>query len=356
MEQLRIVNLNKSGPNYILENQQGRNSPGEVSNAARILHDRMGFDIQLTWNNEVPKSLLLGKLNGLVFRVLGFPLTLNNLRFIVGKSHGRDIVCANADTWMYQLGAVRAFGGLRNMRAIAVSYGLAERLQEKRPLQRALAINVLNKLDAIVVHSKVELKDLQTLGLSKIAYIAYGVDTSFWKPMRSFSDGNLIFSPGTHPRRDWGTLIRACGYPLTLAGTKSSVEMRGLPRNVQVVKFAYGDYSIVQSLFNQAKCVMVPLQQSRAIAGEATVLQAMAMQRPVIVTKTQGSSPDIIRNGETCFGVPAGDISALRDALTRVWRGGQQVDAIARRGQEIVFERFNAERYASDWANFYHSL
>ena len=70
-----------------------------------------------------------------------------------------------------------------------------------------------------------------------------------------------------------------------------------------------------------------------------TLVEAMAMGRPVVATRS-GGPDDIVVDGETGYLTPVGDASALADALIRMWSDPAAARAMGRRGRERAHAQF----------------
>lgn len=69
------------------------------------------------------------------------------------------------------------------------------------------------------------------------------------------------------------------------------------------------------------------------------LLEALRFERPVVASDV-GGIPDVVRNGETGWLVPAGNASALADAIDRLAEDPVRARAVAARGRADVRERF----------------
>jgi glycosyltransferase involved in cell wall biosynthesis len=77
-----------------------------------------------------------------------------------------------------------------------------------------------------------------------------------------------------------------------------------------------------------------------------TILEAMALSRPVIASDV-GGIPEMIEDGVTGLLVPPRDPQALAAAIVRLLRDHPLADTLARAGHDLVHERFCIERMVS---------
>ncbi|MBV9172335.1 MAG: glycosyltransferase family 4 protein [Chloroflexi bacterium] len=171
---------------------------------------------------------------------------------------------------------------------------------KKRPFFRWLRVH--SHIDCIALHSsrQYELAS-ETLGISKdrLALVPYQVDASFWQ-REPVLEERLICSAGLE-FRDYPTLMRAVegldvkvviGAASHWSKRRNSAQARQLPPNVEVSAF---DYLELRRLYSRSALVVVPLDETDFQAGVTTILEAMSMGKPVIVTHTQGQT-DVVED------------------------------------------------------------
>jgi glycosyltransferase involved in cell wall biosynthesis len=77
--------------------------------------------------------------------------------------------------------------------------------------------------------------------------------------------------------------------------------------------------------------------------GPYTVIEAMAMERPVVTTNV-GMVPDVVRSGEHALVVEPGDAVALATNVLRLLDDPPLRDRLAAAGRQLAVERFSEER------------
>jgi glycosyltransferase involved in cell wall biosynthesis len=77
-----------------------------------------------------------------------------------------------------------------------------------------------------------------------------------------------------------------------------------------------------------------------------TVLEAMALSRPVVASNV-GGIPEMITDGETGLLVPPHDPAALARAIVRLLKDHQLADTIGRAGHDLVHDKFCVEMMVS---------
>jgi glycosyltransferase involved in cell wall biosynthesis len=205
----------------------------------------------------------------------------------------------------------------------------------------------------VLVHSRVQLKiAIESLGFSQssAAFVPYYADARFWCPQPVLPQ-RLIVSAGRE-HRDYATLAAAVKdlpvQTVIAAGSLFSPAARcrlpeAMPANVTV---GMRSPRALRELYAQAEVVVVPLIPSDFQAGVTTILEAMAMAKPVVVTATEGQG-DIVIDGETGVLVPPDDAPALRAELRRLLADPAERRRLGANAREAVLARFNLPIYAA---------
>jgi glycosyltransferase involved in cell wall biosynthesis len=162
----------------------------------------------------------------------------------------------------------------------------------------------------------------------QVVLTPFMVDTRYFAPdavatvARPANGRPLVCSAGLE-FRDYPTLVEAArglDADVVLAAASPWSRRRDssagvdLPDNVEVRRLGFAD---LRTLYADADVVVVPVVETDFQAGITTILEAMAMGKPVICTRTTGQI-DTIVDGETGIYVPPGDPVALRGAIERL--------------------------------------
>jgi glycosyltransferase involved in cell wall biosynthesis len=114
---------------------------------------------------------------------------------------------------------------------------------------------------------------------------------------------------------------------------RSQVVTLGLEGHVHFTGFQEAVYGTLAAL---TVYVHPALMEGFGIA----VLEAMAMERPVVATVT-GGLPEIVQSGETGLLVPPGDVDALAEAVLALLRDPARATAMGNAGRSRVDELFS---------------
>lgn len=157
-----------------------------------------------------------------------------------------------------------------------------------------------------------------------VEHIQFHADAAFYRPMPAIAEDESQICAAGLEWRDYPTLIEAT-RPLTdlkvrLAAASpwskhvDETQKGELPAHVEARRYEYGE---LRTLYARSFAVAVPLYENDFQAGITTILEAMAMGKPVIVTRTQGQT-DVIIDGETGLYVAPGDSDGWRRAILRL--------------------------------------
>jgi glycosyltransferase involved in cell wall biosynthesis len=220
------------------------------------------------------------------------------------------------------LAALMRCFGRRSARHMMITHVLS--VPKKLFVMRLLRLAPL--IDCFIVYCSAQRDHLmRDLGVpsGRILLSTFMVDSQFFSRQHvSERPARMICAAGLE-RRDYRTLLQAVqglDVRVVIAAASpwskwpDSSRSTTLPDNVEIRKF---DHFELRQLYADAALVVVPLDDVDFQAGITTILEAMAMGKAVICTRTRGQSDTII-DGETGLYVPPGDVVELRSAITRL--------------------------------------
>ncbi len=217
-------------------------------------------------------------------------------------------------------------------------------------------LNTFKKnLHAVVTWSSVQRKALiERLNFprERVYLIRHYVDQVFYQPRPREDD--MICAVGAE-MRDYATLkdaVHGTGLRCHIAADHVRVpgrlrlfRDRRLPvsaiRGPADSNITVGRMSLIElrELYARSRFVVVPLMRSDTDNGVTVILEAMAMGKPVICSRTRGQV-DVIQEGVTGLYVPIGDPGALREAIMSLWQDPQRARQMGRDARAYV-EKFH---------------
>ena len=226
-----------------------------------------------------------------------------------------------------------------------------------------LPLSVLKQnLHAVVTWSSVQRRALIErirFPAERVYLIRHYVDQVFYRPRPAEED---MFCAVGAEMRDYATLVKAlrgtglrCHIATDHVRTPGQLRMlndRRVPIS-QVVPdgdalITSGRMSLtdLRDLYARSRFVVVPLLSSDTDNGVTCILQAMAMGKPVICSRTRGQV-DVIEDGVTGLYVPVGDEVALRAAIVSLWNDPERASQIGRNARAHVERHHTLEMFTS---------
>lgn len=287
---------------------------------------------------------VLGRLTNAFVDAVGgyggdFPSAFASLR----AANRADIVFTTADTLAIPLLLLKRVGLLRSP-VVYTPIGLPERLVQVR--RRRLYASALRRARAIVTYSRAEAEWLRNwIGGGEVVFVPFGVDVEAFRPTAQEPDVDVL-SVGADPRRDFELLreiaLRRHELTFRIVATKGQIAALGpLPSYVS----AESDLSLeeVRDRLGGARVIALPVQPNSYSGATTVLLQAMAMAKPVVVSRTEAIADGYgLEDGVNCRLVEPGDLEAFERALLDALADPGDLGAKAR---EIVERNFTWERY-----------
>jgi glycosyltransferase involved in cell wall biosynthesis len=230
-----------------------------------------------------------------------------------------------------------------------------------RPFVRLPMRAFADRLQAIVTWSSVQRTyAIDELGVpaDKLYLVKHYVEQAFWSP-RDDVDTDMISSAGAE-MRDYPTLIEALrGTDLRCHIATDHVRTSRVgfgPRvHADRVTAGAGDNVTIgrrsphelRDIYARSRFVVVPLHASDTDNGVTVILEAMAMGKPVICSRTEGQV-DVIQDGVTGLFVPVGDPVALRAAMLELWNDPERALTMGRAGRAYIEKHHTLDKFCGD--------
>lgn len=202
-------------------------------------------------------------------------------------------------------------------------------------------------------------------GAAPIAVVSQGVDAQFFNPDAALSPESpwkrpyilavgaemrnyaLLFEAARRVRADF--VVQASSA--WMAGLREKVA--NLPPNVRLMTTCLS-YRALRDLYAGAALVVVPLCDTPQAAGITTILEAMAMGKAVVATRSAGL-PDVLVHGQTGL-VVDNDAQVLADGLAQLLQAPECCAALGMVGRRAVLESVTLEYHARQVAEFLVSV
>ncbi len=180
---------------------------------------------------------------------------------------------------------------------------------------------------------------------------------NYWVALKAPTrDGKYVLACGTS-HRDYKTFLKAMEklkYPGKIVaprkeisryhGTKLSSE--NCPKNVKIIFHNFDPKSWNRHLAN-SRIVVIPIRRDTLqSAGISVCLEAMALGKPVVITK--GTSTEGIITEEIAEIVEPEDYHSLANSLKKLWEDKNYRKTLSRRGRKFALALGSSERLVRD--------
>jgi glycosyltransferase involved in cell wall biosynthesis len=254
---------------------------------------------------------------------------------------------------------------------VGLPLALLCRLTARRPFAHVMIVHIMSVpkkarlyrafrlgrfIDTMIVYSAAQRRFLiERLGFpgERVVLTPFMVDTSFFSPDRVERQANsepTVSSAGLE-FRDYPTLIsaaRGLAARVVIAAASpwstraDSTHGEAIPSNVEVCRLNFVD---LRQLYAESACVVMPLQDVEFQAGVTTILEAMAMGKAVVCSRTRGQT-DIVVDGENGVYVEPGDSDGLRLALDDILDDPARAQRLGAAGRAFVVRECDVAVYA----------
>jgi glycosyltransferase involved in cell wall biosynthesis len=201
----------------------------------------------------------------------------------------------------------------------------------------------------------------------QVAFTPFMVDDHFFSPDQARNGHALTAMAGERPLicsvglefRDYPTLLEAVkdlDIQVIVAAASpwskrsDTTQGQSIPENVLVRR--YSQYEL-RDVYAASQFLVMPLYPVDFQAGVTAILEAMAMGKAVICTRTPGQT-DVIVEGETGLYVPPGDPQALHQAIRYLLDHPEEAERMGRNGRERVQREMSLDCYADRLSHSVH--
>jgi glycosyltransferase involved in cell wall biosynthesis len=221
---------------------------------------------------------------------------------------------------------------------------------------------VQSHIDRFFVYSTWQKRFIESrwqIAPERVVFTPFMVDTRFFAPDQVTPNRvsrPLICSVGLEAR-DYPTLlsaVRGLDADITIAAASpwskraDSTQNQEIPENVTVRRFTQFE---LRQLYADSRFMVMPLHNVEFQAGVTAILEAMAMGRAVICTRTPGQT-DVIVDGQTGLYVPPGDPQALRAAIERLLADPRETERMGQAGRRLVEQSMSLDCYVERLRGF----
>jgi glycosyltransferase involved in cell wall biosynthesis len=188
---------------------------------------------------------------------------------------------------------------------------------------------------------------------SRLRLLHWGIDSEFWRANGQEPGPGVVVSAGNDRHRDHRLLLSAVlGLREGNGGLRFEIATKdrlALPASVGTRHTALS-HPEMRDLYGRASVVAVATVPNHHLAGITVVLEAMACERPIVVSDTPGMS-EYVKHGETGLLVPPGDRDKFAEAIDALVREPERAREMGRAARRSIEARFSTTMLTNQLAD-----
>jgi glycosyltransferase involved in cell wall biosynthesis len=271
-----------------------------------------------------------------------------------GELNRSDVVFSTVDTVGIPL-MLLARGHVVRPPFVYAAIGLPERLVQLRSQRmERLYARALGAGATIVAYSEHEADELRRWLRAReveapVEFLPFGVDVEAFRPTGAAPDVDVV-SVGADPHRDFELLLAVARVmPTTSFLVVTTAErvrsLTGHPSNVAVETDL--PFDEMRRRLERARVVALPVRENSYSGATTVLLQAMALAKPVVVTRTAAIATGYgLEDGHNVRLVAPGEQHAFGAALEELLGDDRRARALGARARTTVAGELTWDRYA----------
>ena len=307
--------------------RRGSDGPSDFFYGARELGALEGYEVECIDLDHAPADRVTA-LVGRVFAKWLPPRTsadwIARCWRVLPRLRGADVVVATATEISFGLAFWKSLGIMQKplvgILCGAVNYPIASEIRRK------FVASLIKKFQPVLFADS-ELPEIERRfglpgGLVSVGW--FGVDDSFWTLPDDSVRREGVLAVGNDSRRDFLTLVEAAKFLPEISFTVITrrEKLPELPLNVEWRRGDWKEAPVtdeeLRALYQEAACVVVPLEECIQPSGQSVAMQAIMCGAPVVHTRTAGWwGADVLRDGVDVELVPPRDAGAMARAIKK---------------------------------------
>ena len=199
-------------------------------------------------------------------------------------------------------------------------------------LRKRIQDLIIPRVDRVIVYGRTQLDYLREHYGDQVrgVFVHHRADVRFFDPASAAQTppaaSRYILAIGDDVSRDFGTLLRACAADAPLGRLLEAQDLRcvihtGRELGTLPARVVHSNGRLshldLRDLYRHAAAVVLPLFDLVHAGGINSLVEAMAMSRPIVISRSRGIL-DYIRDGGTALTVAPGNSEELGAAVARL--------------------------------------
>ncbi|HAB65666.1 MAG TPA: hypothetical protein DCE49_16095 [Pseudomonas sp.] len=210
---------------------------------------------------------------------------------------------------------------------------------------------VVPRVDQVLVLTERQRREVESrYALRNPAQVlGFSIEDQFFRSRPPAVDQRYVLAVGDDVSRDYPTLVEACriaGLPLKLRSNMRSA----VPADAsQVSLVGRLSYQQLRELYEGATIVVVPLKAVDYPGGITAIFEAMAMSKPLVLSRT-AMTADFISDGAEGIFVEPTDPAALAASLSALWNDAPRCAALGSAARRRLERDYAYDHYIERFA------
>ncbi|NQV88717.1 MAG: glycosyltransferase family 4 protein [Parcubacteria group bacterium] len=266
-----------------------------------------------------------------------------------------DIIISTSDRVGIPLILLMKLGLIEKKPILYISIGLPKRLKKMRGIYKHFFISSLTQhVDSIVCYGWQEAQTLKELLKDKgdiVTFVPFGVQVDLFRPISEETTQHIV-SIGADPHRDFELLISIAHQipsPITIVTNAHHArvlehKLSPFPKNISIIQNLA--FEKMKDLMDSASLIVLPVKENSYSGATTTLLQAMALEKPVIVTETEAIKNGYhLKDGHNCLLVEPGNSQELLHKILLVCKNTEFARNLGKHARITATEQLS-------WKNF----
>jgi len=270
------------------------------------------------------------------------------------KVNRASVVYTTADNTGIPLVLFRYLGFLR-VPIVYSSIGLPERMERLgNSAMKKFYRAAFRKVDAFIAFGHGEAEWLgewlrEDGDRSRVHFVPFGVDTAYFKPDGKEGAATDVLSIGADWQRDYDLLVEfarrnpRCSVKIVTSADHRS-RIGDLPDNIDLMTdVPFGE---IKAILSKARVVALPVRENTYSGATTTLLQAMAMAKPVVISGVSAIRSGYgLKNGVNCMLVKPGDGEEFSKSIQHLLHRPEKATSLGEEARSHVCRSLSWDRY-----------
>lgn len=295
-------------------------------------------------------------LSQILIKLTGYGFKLDQAIISLKEINNSDVIIACSSSVALPV-ALLKFVGLVKKPLVCIHTGGAEKITN--PWVLASYKKLYCRFDRIVVFSRAEkalLINKLHLTDDRVLFFPLGIDTNFFIPAQE-KTSDYFLSVGRDLNRDFNYLFQAFkGLPINLKVVTSKRNVSGLnpPSNVEVLFDL--PYEMLRETYIKCQAVVLAIKPTKRATGQLVFLEALAMGKAVLATKTDGLINGYADLENTAILTDYNNRKAFQKNILKLNSDKNLREKLGRLGRQIVVKNYNNGIFGKNLAEMIKNL